>query len=134
MITRPVPVLAAAIAAATGLAGAAAADGIGKAEYMNSCAGCHGETAAGDGPLAALMTVEVPPLTGLAADNGGAFPMRMVIRTIDGRHRPASHGFPMPVWGARLREAAEADGPVMPELVARGRILSLAYYLESIQE
>lgn len=116
------------------LAGAAGADDLGKAEYMNACASCHGDAGAGDGPLAGLMTVPVPALTGLSAANDGNFPMLAVIHTIDGRQGIRGHGFPMPVWGSRFTEEQEASGPYGAEAIVRGRILSIAYFLESLQQ
>lgn len=113
---------------------AALADNLGKTEYMNACASCHGAQGAGDGPLAGLMSVEVPALTGLSAANDGTFPMLDVIHTIDGRQGTRGHGQPMPVWGDRFSKDAEYMGPYGAEAVIRGRILSIAYYLESIQE
>lgn len=115
------------------LTGAAFADDLGKDLYMNSCATCHGESAAGDGPLAELMTVEVPALTGLSAANDGAFPMLEVIQTIDGRQGTRGHGYPMPVWGKRLARDLD-DNDYGSEEIIRGRILSIAYYLESLQK
>lgn len=110
------------------------ADEYGTAEFLNSCASCHGETADGDGPLADLMTVKVPSLTGLSAANDGVFPMLEVIQTIDGRQGIKGHGYPMPVWGNRYKQTIEEAGPYGAEAIVRGRILSLAYYLESIQQ
>ena len=116
------------------LATAAHADDAGKQEYMNSCASCHGASGAGDGPLAELMTVPVPPLTGLSAANDGQFPMLTVIHTIDGRQGIRGHGYSMPVWGTRFQRDIKDAGPYGTEAIVRGRLLSLAYYLESIQE
>lgn len=110
------------------------AEDLGKQEYMDSCATCHGVSAAGDGPLAKLMTVPVPALTGLSAANDGVFPMLRVIHSIDGRQGIMGHGYPMPTWGKRFGKDYEQAGPYGAEVVVRGRILSLAYYLESIQE
>ncbi|WP_412506512.1 c-type cytochrome [Roseovarius sp. SYSU LYC5161] len=127
---------ASACAALFGMAvsGAALAEETGKDEYMNNCASCHGETGAGDGPLADLMTVKVPPLTGLTAANDGVFPMLDVIHTIDGRQGIRGHGYPMPVWGDRFTGQVDNAGPYGSEVIVRGRVLSLAYYLESIQD
>ena len=111
-----------------------AADEAGKVEYMQNCATCHGESGLGDGPLAELMTVSVPGLTDLSAKNDGVFPMLKVIHTIDGRQGIRGHGYPMPVWGGRFKASVEEMGPYGAEAVVRGRILSLAYYLESIQQ
>ena len=116
--------------------GSAAADEAGTAEYLNSCASCHGETGGGDGPLADLMKVPVPPLTGLSAANDGKFPMLDVIHMIDGRQSRRGHGDPMPIWGNRFAAQANAEGVGVygAEAIVRGRVLSIAYYLESIQE
>jgi mono/diheme cytochrome c family protein len=118
------------------LGGAAAqAQNPGEEEYMNYCASCHGADAKGEGPLADLMTVEVPDLTTIAADNDGTFPMLEMIQVIDGRTGVRGHGYPMPVWGDRFdAEVGEEAGPYGGELVVRGRVLALATYLQSIQE
>ena len=125
-----------AVIGAAFFAGGALADDAGEAEYLNACASCHGVTGAGDGPLAELMTVPVPPLTGLSAANDGEFPMLKVIHTIDGRQGTRGHGFPMPVWGKRFESQADVEGygPYSVEAIVRGRILSIAFFLESIQE
>lgn len=115
--------------------GSAMADSTGEQEYLNACASCHGVAADGGGPLAELMTVEVPPLTGLSAANDGVFPMLDVIYSIDGRQGTRGHGYPMPVWGKRFKAEAE-DSSAMgfgSEIEVRGRVLSIAYYLESLQ-
>ena len=40
----------------------------------------------------------------------------------------------MPIWGGRYQEeAGEMYGPYGGEVVVRGRILELVYYLQSIQ-
>lgn len=116
------------------IAGAAAADNLGKQQYMDNCASCHGDSGMGQGPLAELMTVEVPSLTTLAANNDGKFPMLDVIQAIDGRQGTRGHGYPMPVWGDRFSKSAENVGLYGGEAIVRGRVLSIAYYLESIQE
>jgi mono/diheme cytochrome c family protein len=131
------PLAALALAAATALRAAAApghADEIGRAEYVEACAACHGMDGKGEGPLAELMTVEVPDVTTLAAANDGTFPMQEVIMVIDGRTGIRGHGYPMPVWGTRFAAEAGEIGAMGRELAVRGRVLSLALYLQSIQE
>lgn len=124
------------LAMAAVLASGAAADEAGHDFYLEACATCHGETGNGDGPLAELMKITVPALTGLSAANEGVFPMLDVIHVIDGRQSVRGHGNPMPVWGKHFEIQADVDGhgPYGSEAVVRGRILSIAYYLESIQK
>jgi mono/diheme cytochrome c family protein len=112
-----------------------AAEPAGQMEYLYNCSACHGETALGDGPIARYLNVETPGLTRLAAENGGAFPMLHVIDVIDGRTDVGPHGSIMPIWGDRFTATALQDaGRLRAEVIVRGRILSLARYLETIQE
>ncbi|MCX7644313.1 MAG: cytochrome c [Rhodobacteraceae bacterium] len=129
---------AAALAAA--LAGAAAAQdpardpGLGEATFLSSCAGCHGETADGTGPMTEILTVPVPDLTRLAARNGGVFPWLRVVHVIDGTTGLRAHGGPMPVFGALFEgDAAVADAPDGTPVIASRRILAVADWLASIQ-
>jgi mono/diheme cytochrome c family protein len=112
----------------------ARADDAGQKEYMNACASCHGPAGLGDGPMAEFMSVKVPDLTQLSAQNDGVFPMLDVIQMVDGRTGVRAHGSEMPVWGNQFKGEASAAGPYGGEVIARGRVLSLAYYLESIQK
>ena len=57
-----------------------------------------------------------------------------VVHAIYGRKGTRGHGYPMPVWGDRFSKAAEHLGPYGAETVLRGRLLTIAYYLESIQD
>lgn len=113
---------------------AAFADDIGKADYQQYCATCHGVDAVGDGDLTQLMTVQVPDLTQIASANEGVFPMLDVIHVIDGRTGVRAHGGPMPVYGRVFSSEAEDHGTYTAVLEARGRVLSIAYYLESLQQ
>jgi mono/diheme cytochrome c family protein len=115
---------------------------LGRAEYMIACAGCHGESGKGDGPLAGLLDISTPDLTELSKRYSGSFPFRNTLLLIDGRNDIRAHGSEMPVWGDRYMSSAEsvamAQFPGMSRKVAdaitRGRLLSLVYYLESIQQ
>ena len=133
-------VLATAFLAGLTATQALAEDPLGRAEYMTACAGCHGESGKGDCPLAGLLNIQTPSLTTITGTKGdGEFPMEWVIWMIDGRNIIRAHGAEMPVWGDRYLASAEvseaeSETPESEELVVRGRILSLAYYLESIQE
>lgn len=119
-----------------GLVGAhpVAADSAGETEYMIACAVCHGQSGKGDGPLADLLKTETPDLTGLSARNGGEFPFEYTLFMIDRRNVIPVHGDDMPVWGERFQATATSQRGETAEMVARGRILSLVYYLETIQE
>jgi mono/diheme cytochrome c family protein len=115
----------------------ALADETGETEFMNSCASCHGTDGKGSGPVSDALSVIAPDLTGLAAANEGQFPMLEVIQIIDGRTGVRGHGTDagMPVWGAVYKAPLVGEiGPYGTEIAVRGRILSLALYLESIQE
>lgn len=111
------------------------ADEAGEAEYMNACSTCHGAAGQGAGPMAQYMTVEVPSLRNLSKDNDGVFPMLKIIHIIDGRTGVRGHGSNMPVWGRQFKmEVEDQTGPFAAETYTRGKILSIAYYLESIQD
>lgn len=85
--------------------------------------------------MADLMSVEIPDLTQLSLQNDGVFPMLKVIQVIDGRTGVRGHGSEMPVWGRQFTVEVIGDtGIYGSEIYARGKVLSLAYYLESIQK
>lgn len=126
-------VAAAALAGVVGVQ-SAGADSAGQTEYMIACAGCHGETGKGDGPLAGLLKIGTPDLTSLAARHGGEFPFEYTLFMIDRRNVIPVHGDDMPIWGERFQASATSQRGETADMVARGRILSLVYYLESIQE
>jgi len=112
---------------------------LGKKEFIRSCAACHGESAKGDGPVAELLLVPPPDLTRIRARHGGEFPASWVYRVIDGRNEIRPHGGGgMPIWGDRYRADALRGLPlplnVGADAVVHGRILTLVFYLELIQE
>lgn len=114
---------------------AAQSQDTGEALYMQYCATCHGSDATGGGPLTELMTELPSDLTKLAANNDGDFPMLHVIHIIDGRTGLRAHGGPMPTYGNIFMHEVEDDmGLFGSVLETRGRILSLALYLESLQQ
>jgi len=113
----------------------ATAEETGQSLYMDACASCHGAAGMGTGPMAELMSVNVPGLQELSLNNDGVFPMLDVIYIIDGRTGVRGHGSEMPVWGRQFKgEMLEQAGIYGSEVYARGKVLSLAYYLESIQK
>lgn len=112
---------------------------IGKKEFVRSCAACHGESGRGDGPVAGMMMVKPPDLTSIRKRHGGEFPTQWVYRIIDGRDEIRPHGSAeMPIWGDRYRVEALRGLPlptnVGADAIVHGRILSLVFYLDFIQE
>jgi mono/diheme cytochrome c family protein len=107
----------------------------GEAEYLNSCAVCHGVDGKGDGPLRDVLMKRPADLTHLARRNGGRFPYSRVFATIDGRYAVPSHGDrEMPVWGRQFLEQDEKlYGPSGGEVVTTERIHNLAGYIETLQ-
>jgi mono/diheme cytochrome c family protein len=105
----------------------------GKLEFQSYCATCHGEKGRGDGPMAELWKTQPADLTQLSKKRNGQFPFWRVYRQIDGREEMMAHGTrAMPVWGAHF--LIEEGGAPLDEHTVLGRILSLVYYIESIQE
>ncbi|MCX7890589.1 MAG: cytochrome c [Rhodobacteraceae bacterium] len=106
----------------------------GRALFAQFCAGCHGSGGRGDGPAAAGLARRPADLTGIAARNGGSFPMARVMSTIDGYTRRGD-GSVMPELGAVLGEGPvvlvdTGDGIATP---APARLVALAEYLRGIQ-
>ncbi|MFZ3581004.1 c-type cytochrome [Loktanella sp. DJP18] len=106
----------------------------GEAAFMAQCAGCHGASGRGDGPMAAGLPVAPPDLTLISARNGVTFPADRVMSQIDGFTR-GSHGGadPMPHFGdgdmGPLIMTAEDGNPVP----VPAELLALSNYLRLIQ-
>jgi mono/diheme cytochrome c family protein len=106
----------------------------GELEYRQNCAVCHGAEGRGDGVMRRYLTVQPANLRILARSNGGKFPFWEVYHKIDGQTEVPAHGTrDMPIWGDRFRAQAGSDGKAAITQAA-GRILSLTFYLEYIQE
>jgi mono/diheme cytochrome c family protein len=111
---------------------------VGMREFILRCAACHGPRGQGDGPVAPMLKQQPKDLRHLARENDGRFPFVEVYQAIDGRREIRGHGSTeMPVWGDYFEEEAVARA-LPPGLDARqivqGRILSLVYYLQAIQQ
>jgi mono/diheme cytochrome c family protein len=111
----------------------------GKAEYEALCANCHGRTGTGDGPIASVLTIKPADLTQIAKRNGGQFPLQQIYQLIEGRVVSPAHGTSkMPIWGTYYSEKGQPLANILGEAFAedyvRGRILSLVYYLQTIQK
>lgn len=128
--------LAAALAPAMSAFGADKID-IGKQEYEQSCATCHGLNGKGKGSFAQALELSVSDLTTLAKRNGGVFPVSRVYDVIDGREAVKAHGTrEMPIWGRHYSVSAAPrydEYAYNPEAAARGRILALIDYLYRLQ-
>jgi mono/diheme cytochrome c family protein len=94
--------------------------------FRTHCASCHGEDAAGVGPISGQLQKAVPNLTTFSARNGGMFPTERVRQIIEGRG-PAAHGDrSMPIWGDVFRrQAADGNGATRIDLIVE--------FLKSIQ-
>ena len=107
----------------------------GAAGFAAHCAGCHGAEAAGDGPMAALLTVRPADLTGLAARNGGVFPTARVVQRIDGTTDVMAHGGPMPIFGMLIQGPSTAMlAPDGSEVIAPEAIVNIVAWLEGVQK
>ena len=129
-----------------GAASVAKAQGaeIGKFEYLNSCASCHGTTGKGDGPVVKSLIKPPTDLTRLSETNSGVFPFARIYDVIDGRFELATHGTrDMPVWGEVYKRSwAQGQNGALPylaskeviESIVRVRILALIDYIFTLQE
>ncbi len=102
--------------------------------FRDHCATCHGLEATGDGPMSSILVVAPPDLTGLAAAEGGVFPLERVVRKIDGRDPIMAHGGPMPVFGIVLQgESGVIDADDGTPVFTPAPVVDVAAYLRDIQ-
>ena len=110
---------------------------LGRTDFLNYCAACHGVGGKGDGTVAEFINIDVADLTQLRKKNNGLFPRERVTEVIDGRIEVKVHGpRDMPVWGDWFRREAASAGAVKgtQEEIVGARIKSLIDYIETIQE
>ncbi|MGJ8588508.1 MAG: c-type cytochrome [Yoonia sp.] len=111
---------------------------LGKSSFGARCASCHGADGKGGGEIGALFRTPPTDLTTLAERAGGSFPFVDVYYTLArGMEQPGHGDSEMPVWGEYFVADSLADRGVTPGeavAIAAGRAMSLALYLESIQE
>jgi mono/diheme cytochrome c family protein len=103
----------------------------GRSVFTSYCASCHGQSARGDGPVAAFLKRKPADLTQIASRNNGTFPADRVSGMIDGRQVVRTHGdSEMPVWGDAFgKSITNAD-----ERGIKAKISALVDYLDSVQE
>ena len=112
---------------------------LGRADFRDNCASCHGLDGKGDGPMRSSLVKPPADLTMIARRNGGAFPQELIWALIDGRWSGdgGPHGSrEMPVWGQEFKSRAmgqPGDSERTAEWSVRLRIISLLKYLEDIQ-
>ena len=107
---------------------------LGRVYYQQYCAGCHGATAKGDGPLASQLKVTPADLTQISKKNKGEFPQWRVFHVIDGREEVKGHGTrEMPIWGPQFKIEIQEERAQTRAFRAAGRILVLVEYLRSLQ-
>lgn len=131
LLARPFVALALAVALPTA-AQAEGSEEAGRAQFALNCATCHGLSARGNGPMAEILAISPPDLTGLS--DGPVFPLADVVRRIDGRDMLLAHGGPMPIFGYILEErsAVVEDLDGTPIFTSQA-VLDIAAYLESVQ-
>lgn len=113
---------------------------LGRREFANSCAQCHGLDGDGNGVMVGYLNTRPPPLTTLQKDNGGVFPVATLYRVIEGTAAAGAHGTSeMPAWGERYDATAPAQlgemfSPADREAFTRGRLLALIEHISTLQE
>ena len=130
----------ASVLSVTAAAWAQTSVGLGRVDYKENCASCHGASGKGDGPVQSFLSKRPSDLTQITQRNGGKFPHDLMWEVIDGRWsgEGGPHGSrEMPVWGNEFKARAmtqPSDSPRTAEWSARNRIVSLLMYLETIQQ
>lgn len=110
---------------------------LGKQEFLENCAVCHGNDGKGKGPYLEFLQRSPTDLTTLTKRNGGVFPVSRMYETIEGLNVPSHGSRDMPIWGNSYRiKAAEyyVDIDYNPEAFVRSRILALIEYISKLQE
>lgn len=110
---------------------------LGRVDFRQYCAACHGVGGKGDGTVAEFMTIAAADLTNLSKLNSGRFPRERVTEVIDGRADVKVHGGrDMPVWGDWFdAEAVDANTDAAArDVIVRERINALVNFIETLQE
>jgi mono/diheme cytochrome c family protein len=111
---------------------------VGKAQYITSCAPCHGIAGKADGPVAESLSTPPTDLTALSKENNGVFPISRVFYSIHGAMQTSAHGSrEMPVWGNVFSRELEYPGGTLSDVEVKSitdrRILALIEYISTMQ-
>ena len=82
---------------------------LGRADFKDNCASCHGHSGRGDGPVQSFLVKPPSDLTTITQRHGGKFPQELMWEVIDGRWSGdgGPHGSrEMPVWGQEFKARA----------------------------
>jgi len=103
--------------------------------FEDYCFQCHGAEVKGDGPMAELLAIAPPDLTGLATRNNGTFPLEAAARQIDGRDPLLAHGGEMPLFGGVLDsdQSVPVRLPSGQTMFVGEPLANVLAYLQSIQ-
>lgn len=105
-----------------------------KADYADYCAGCHGPSGKGDGPLAADLAKKPADLSLLAQRNKGSFPTTKVMAQIWGYTGKKGDGV-MPDFAPLLEgDLVPYDGGDGIKTPTPTRLVALAEYLKALQK
>lgn len=113
---------------------------LGRLDYRDNCAICHGHLGKGDGPMRSHLSKPPSDLSTITQRHGGTFPQDLMWEVVDGRWagEEGPHGSrEMPVWGQTFKSRAmtrPGDSASIAEESAGLRIASLLKYLQSIQQ
>ena len=110
---------------------------VGQDIFQQNCAMCHGPEGNGDGEIAVLFKLKPKALSQLSKENGGEYPFELVYQTLKATKAVQGHGTEMPVWGGYFQVERALNDPSMENdeaMAAIGRLLSVVYYIETLQE
>jgi len=111
----------------------------GRRDFMELCAGCHGENGKGAGPKASQSARPPADLTRISARSGGVFDEKAVFDWRIGLDMATSHGTrDMPIWGDRLmdeslKDQTSLDAARDAEKEVERRVMAIVSYLETLQ-
>jgi mono/diheme cytochrome c family protein len=108
-------------------------DVVGKNEFVNYCASCHGSDGKGNGPIVHFLKRKPKDLTQLTKENSNVFPFERIWGVFDGTYTMTEHGSSeMPIWGYQFVREAQLENE--PNTTAKAKALDIILYIQVIQE